>query len=256
MELSFFSSSSNPSDILQEEYSKNISFTQPNINLKEYSLYILYIENNKIIIHLSQKDTDNNFLLKECSVLYYPITKLEILNKIQIESLFEIDMYVKKYMKEYGIENVRGGSYSNKLLDERNIEIIKKEISIEITIDNLLKKCCSVLNYSILTDLEWLLEFIINKDINIKKEYVEKYKKILEILNYYIPQIEESLYVNGEKDLSVLIKKPQFIYDNFFYHRKNLLNEQNKKNYKQMVETAIKLTSFYIEYFRNKSYSS
>jgi len=217
----------------------------------EYSLYILLVENNRIIVHLSKKNIDNNLLLQECSILYYSIKKFEILDKIQIESFFEIDMYVKKYMKEYGIENVIGGTYSNKFLDEKDREYIKKELSIESKINNSLNISKSILNNSIIDDLEWLLEFIKNKEINITDNYLNNYKNILKKLDYYIPQIEESFSEN--KELNVLIKKPIFIYDNFFYHRKTLLN---KKNYKHIVETGQKLTLFYIEYCKNKFYSS
>jgi hypothetical protein len=36
---------------------------------------------------------------------------------------------VKKYMANYGIENVRGGSYSQIHLDESSVFILKKEIA-------------------------------------------------------------------------------------------------------------------------------
>lgn len=43
-------------------------------------------------------------------------------------SYFDEDKYVKEYMAKYGIENVRGGTYSNIILDDNSILVLEKEI--------------------------------------------------------------------------------------------------------------------------------
>jgi predicted GIY-YIG superfamily endonuclease len=43
-------------------------------------------------------------------------------------SYFDEDKYVKEYMAKYGIENVRGGTYSNIVLDDNSILVLEKEI--------------------------------------------------------------------------------------------------------------------------------
>ena len=43
-------------------------------------------------------------------------------------SYFDEDKYVKEYMSKYGIENVRGGTYSNIDLDTNCISVLEKEI--------------------------------------------------------------------------------------------------------------------------------
>ena len=43
-------------------------------------------------------------------------------------SYFDEDKYVKEYMSKYGIENVRGGTYSNIDLDTNCISLLEKEI--------------------------------------------------------------------------------------------------------------------------------
>jgi len=43
-------------------------------------------------------------------------------------SPFEEDRYTKEYMHLYGIDNVRGGSYSNLILDKSQIDSISREI--------------------------------------------------------------------------------------------------------------------------------
>ena len=57
--------------------------------------------------------------------LYKPIKILEIINDADI---YDEDKYVWKYMEKYGIENVRGGSYSQIFLTEESINCAKKHI--------------------------------------------------------------------------------------------------------------------------------
>jgi predicted GIY-YIG superfamily endonuclease len=51
-----------------------------------------------------------------------------LIKTIKSTSQFDEDKYVKEYMAKYGIENVRGGSYSNIVLDENSIAVLEKEI--------------------------------------------------------------------------------------------------------------------------------
>jgi predicted GIY-YIG superfamily endonuclease len=53
---------------------------------------------------------------------------LSLLTTIKSTSEFDEDKYVKEYMAKYGIENVRGGTYSNVVLDANSIAILEKEI--------------------------------------------------------------------------------------------------------------------------------
>jgi predicted GIY-YIG superfamily endonuclease len=56
---------------------------------------------------------------------YKPVS---LIKTIKSTSPFDEDKYVKEYMAKYGIENVRGGSYSNIVLDENSIAVLEKEI--------------------------------------------------------------------------------------------------------------------------------
>jgi predicted GIY-YIG superfamily endonuclease len=56
---------------------------------------------------------------------YIPIS---LIKTIKSTSQFDEDKYVKEYMAKYGIENVRGGTYSNIDLDTNSIAILEKEI--------------------------------------------------------------------------------------------------------------------------------
>lgn len=53
---------------------------------------------------------------------------LSLIKSVVSTSHFDEDMYVKEYMEKYGIENVRGGTYSNMVLDANCIAVLEKEI--------------------------------------------------------------------------------------------------------------------------------
>ena len=66
----------------------------------------------------------------------YPVISL---HKYMVSnSNFEEDMIVKEYMSKYGVENVRGGTYSTVQLEENTKKIINKEI---VHANNLCFKC-------------------------------------------------------------------------------------------------------------------
>ena len=56
---------------------------------------------------------------------YKPIS---LIKSVVSTSYFDEDKYVKEYMAKYGIENVRGGTYSNIDLDANCISVLEKEI--------------------------------------------------------------------------------------------------------------------------------
>ena len=57
--------------------------------------------------------------------LYKPI---EIVEKIYTSDKYDEDKYVWKYMEKYGIENVRGGSYTEILMPESSIKCAERHI--------------------------------------------------------------------------------------------------------------------------------
>jgi len=56
---------------------------------------------------------------------YPPVS---LVKSVVSTSHFDEDRYVKEYMEKYGIENVRGGTYSNVVLDANCIALLEKEI--------------------------------------------------------------------------------------------------------------------------------
>ena len=56
---------------------------------------------------------------------YPPVS---LVKSVVSTSQFDEDRYVKEYMEKYGIDNVRGGTYSNVVLDANCIAVLEKEI--------------------------------------------------------------------------------------------------------------------------------
>ena len=110
-------------------------------------IYVLQLEQNKIYIGKT-KDLNKRFnqhLNGKGSVytnLYKPISIIENVNEY---NEFDEDNYVKRYMKIYGINNVRGGSYSNLVLSRSQIEILNLEITHS---ENKCFKCGNLGHYS------------------------------------------------------------------------------------------------------------
>jgi hypothetical protein len=95
------------------------------------SIYILQLQNNKFYIG----KTNNPFFRLEqhfnsngsaWTKKYNPIKVIEIIPNCDN---YDEDKYTIKYMTQYGINNVRGGSFCQIKLDENNIETITRMIN-------------------------------------------------------------------------------------------------------------------------------
>jgi len=125
-------------------------------NVKTY-IYVLLLEKNKIFIHASSsintEDIFNEYkMLYDLSLKYSPLKILDSIiitpcNQLIMDSyshstknlmeknptifLLDINKYVKQYMILYGLDNVRGGNYTDECLDENTMNFLKKEINID-----------------------------------------------------------------------------------------------------------------------------
>jgi predicted GIY-YIG superfamily endonuclease len=93
-------------------------------------IYILKLKNNKYYIGKTQ-NVENRYEQhlngngSSWTKKYKPIS---IIKQIKSTSQFDEDKYVKEYMSKYGIENVRGGTYSSIELDEVSLFQLQKEL--------------------------------------------------------------------------------------------------------------------------------
>lgn len=95
-----------------------------------FTIYCLKLERNKYYVgktyNLDKRiKTHKNCYGSHWTALYKYVETVET---IQTDNHFYEDMMVKKYMNEYGIENVRGGSYSQIYLSQAKKELLQQEI--------------------------------------------------------------------------------------------------------------------------------
>jgi hypothetical protein len=96
-----------------------------------YTVYALELSHKKWFIYVSSEHDIKDVYLKSQLQHEYIANHLPILsyNSTNIHDVLDIDYFVKKYMRMYGINNVRGGSYSNEILSSNTKEVLEKEIN-------------------------------------------------------------------------------------------------------------------------------
>jgi len=92
------------------------------------NIYILKLTNNKYYIGYTNdiaKRINEHFEGNGSSFTkkYKPIQIIKIIKEIQVNN---VDQYIFKYMKKFGIDNVRGGSFKNEILTKSQKEILKQ----------------------------------------------------------------------------------------------------------------------------------
>lgn len=103
-------------------------------------IYVLELENNKYYVGKTSRiekrfDEHLNGRGSEFTKKYKPNKIYKVYKEL---SEFDEDNYTKKYMKIFGIDNVRGGSYCNINLNINQMNLLNKELN---TIDNTCYRC-------------------------------------------------------------------------------------------------------------------
>lgn len=93
-------------------------------------IYVLKLENNKYYVGRSEniQDRIEAHIQGQGSEYTKKYKVKKVVEIIETEDMFEEDKVTKRYMSKYGIDNVRGGSYSNIELSKETKEFLKKEI--------------------------------------------------------------------------------------------------------------------------------
>jgi predicted GIY-YIG superfamily endonuclease len=113
-------------------------------------IYALLLESNKYYIGKTNETKGVNLRFQEhlsgigseWTKIYTPIS---IIQSYKHESSFEEDVLTKKYMMKYGIENVRGGSYTKIDLEEWQIKCLEHEFK---SLTDKCYKCGKIGHYS------------------------------------------------------------------------------------------------------------
>jgi hypothetical protein len=96
-------------------------------------LHIIVLQKDKLFLHISTHNEENETtILLECELIndYASIYKpIRILDTVVIFQEYEVDFFVKKYMNCYDMDNVRGGSYTNEILNENERQYILHELT-------------------------------------------------------------------------------------------------------------------------------
>lgn len=134
-----------------------------------YTVYALELSHKKWFIYVSYEHDIKDVYLNSQLRHEYVANHLPILshNSTKIHDVLDIDFFVKKYMRMYGINNVRGGSYSNEILFSNTKELLEKEINASFNDYN---KCID----TSIDDYNKISEWSLDKIKETKKELLRK----------------------------------------------------------------------------------
>lgn len=95
------------------------------------NIYVLKLQNNKYYIGKSKcvidRIIEHKNLKAACWTKKYPV--IDIIAVYPNCDDFDEDKYVKIYMLKFGIDNVRGGSYSQILISDDQYDFIERELN-------------------------------------------------------------------------------------------------------------------------------
>lgn len=95
-------------------------------------LIVFYLENNKWLLHLTEKNNySDDLLCDEARVKYEFVSMNNIIcvyERIPIDDTLMIDCHVKRYMRYHGIDNVRGGTYNQLFFTSKVVDKLTNEI--------------------------------------------------------------------------------------------------------------------------------
>lgn len=106
-----------------------------------FNLYVLRLLEGKYYIGITHKTILERVSQhkKGKGAIWTKIYKpIDIVESLKTNNIFEEDKYTKMYMNKFGIENVRGGSYSKINLEEYQIKAIESELR---TVNHLCFRC-------------------------------------------------------------------------------------------------------------------
>lgn len=187
-------------------------------------IYIFKCQNNKYFVELDNKKYNNinDELLNKVNCKWTEkFNILSILNIYNNCTIDEIELYTERYMKQYGINNVRGGIYNNIILSEATNKYLKNKL------------------------------FYKTKELKTKKT-MTKLKKYKPKIKYNKFELEEKNYMDKQKkeikqksNIKIVSRKSidDFINEsisNILKHKNCMIELKQKSNVKLMINEMIK----------------
>tara|TARA_B110000967_G_scaffold209552_1_gene266238 strand:- start:6792 stop:7796 length:1005 start_codon:yes stop_codon:yes gene_type:complete len=164
-----------------------------------YRVYVLELSNKKWFIYTTKETDKNNIILNSKLLYQFVSNNLPIIshNSTQLNDVLEVNFFVKKYMRLYGINNVRGGSYSDEVLSSEIKYMLEKEINttfhdFDQIIDNSTEEYKNILDWSYET-------------IKKTKEETLKQKELFTIENKRYDTLQKPFYNTDQKITRKLI---------------------------------------------------
>jgi len=205
-----------------------------------YKIFVLQLENDKWFLHTS-KETKTERVLFESQVIYDFVKKnppLNIYEIIKSTDYFDINTLTKKYMNCIGIENVRGGIYSDEILPEFLLKSLELEINSTVDVYNKSEIFDSISNRENLT-----LDDYKKRAYEYKQLLSSGYKSIkrdfFTELEWLRNKIESYDYTNQTKTHGI----PKFSSEENARYRKLVLDMDTIRNqYYKLDEDKIKVS--------------
>jgi hypothetical protein len=175
-------------------------------------LYVVELSNNKIFLFVTtvyDNNKNDKQIELECQLMYDFVRKnLPIISSKSIKIIqdLEVDFFVKKYMRYYGIDNVRGGSYCNSELTTTEHQFISNELKY-----NLIEECSK----------QYILREIIIKYENTQEKTDELHRLQTELIEFNRIKTKLSL-LKLSRDI---IDDIEWIRDRIVYYKKNVEND-------------------------------
>jgi len=235
-------------------------------------IYVLLLDHGKIFVHSSNStDIEDIFteykLLYEYSIKYKPLNILDSFQTNYPESnnylitnsqsystkslasthpkmfYLEIDKVVKQYMMIYGMENVRGGSYTNETFSYFTTKLLENELNIDKyqhnkDLLNQYKDYCSThLSYEIAE---------LDKYILFKNKY-NRLKKMNEISHTFKSMNTEIQNDNLEEFDEHILNHLEWLY-NICIDKSPEVNRKKSENIEKYRKTVDYIKKIYIKY--------
>lgn len=208
------------------------------------TIYALKLENNKYYIGKTQRGVGADIRFEEHKTgkgsewtrLHKPISVMET---YEHDSAFEEDVFTKKYMMKYGIENVRGGSYVKIILDDWQIKSLEHEFkSVNDTCFKCGKKGHFAENCEKYNMDEYLSLFKTEEELDTEIVKLTELRKHLRIKQNQIENLKYINYTLNNNINKVITIEPKILDEFGFWHYK-FQNGNNGNDVRVLIYTKI-----------------